>query len=373
MTRHSTCKADDAQAPATDASDPFAARWDDDALIVERPGASNGRTVLFVGFASRPRTLEGWLKGRFGGHHLWGAIELARAGYRIVMPDVEPRSSKLAMHLLSDRGAVLRWARRLGPDDIVYCNHNVMWWVPIMRRLGRVRAKLVALLYAAEPLPLAGAYRGIIGMTRIALDHALRLNRDAVCAHIPWGVELTDHHHSVRPYEPRWGLSCGVTGRDFEVVRQAYHELREPLRICARGARLGDMPGCIQIISDFVSPQDLIGDLYRQAAYVLIALQADPAKREAIGCTNLLEAMALGRPVIKTRTGSLDDDIDVEGEGIGLYVETGDAEGLKQAVRRIIDRPDDAEAMGRRGRALCERQYNMDRFGKELTEFLEAL
>jgi len=89
-------------------------------------------------------------------------------------------------------------------------------------------------------------------------------------------------------------------------------------------------------------------------------------REEALGLTSLLEAMALARPVVLTRTPGLQELLDVEQEGVGLYVEPGDARGLRAAVQRLVDDPDGAAAMGRRGRALVERHYQLDRMAAEL-------
>ena len=39
----------------------------------------------------------------------------------------------------------------------------------------------------------------------------------------------------------------------------------------------------------------------------------------------------------------------------------------------VLDAPRRAEAMGRAGRKLCERYYNIERFGMSLHEFFEGL
>lgn len=368
------------QAPPAQATlahaDDLSMRWEDGALHLTCPGvAPNGRTVLFLSDHGGPSSLEGWKICGFGGHGLWGCIELARMGYRIVMPRVGHWGrGRIAKHLATDLRAAWVHARRLGPNDLVYCVHNVLWWTPLLSRLGQVKAKLVAMLFAKEPLPMASRFAGVIGMTRVATEHAKANYPKAATAHIQWAVELSDHHHRALPYDGRWGLACGVTGRDYPTVARAFEgHSGLPLRVCARGRDVGPMPAAVQPVTQNLSPEELVNDLYAGAAYNLIPLPPDPGNREALGCKNLLEAMALARPVIKTRTGAVDVDLDIEEAGVGLLVPPGDAEAMRRAVETLEADPAMAAAMGLRGRALCESFYNMPRFAAELHGFFNAL
>ena len=120
-------------------------------------------------------------------------------------------------------------------------------------------------------------------------------------------------------------------------------------------------------------PEELTQVLYRFANVVLLTLLPDPNMREAVGYTNLLEAMAMGRPVIKTRTGAIDEDINVEQLGIGLYVDPRNEVSLKRAVTELFYAPEHAMELGKKGRQLAEQYYNMERFGGDLHNFFESL
>jgi glycosyltransferase involved in cell wall biosynthesis len=71
----------------------------------------------------------------------------------------------------------------------------------------------------------------------------------------------------------------------------------------------------------------------------------------------LLEAMAVGLPVVATRiSGS--EDVVVVGES-GLLVPPGDAEALAEAIVSILSDPVRAAAMGQRGRQLVEQRCEL--------------
>lgn len=73
----------------------------------------------------------------------------------------------------------------------------------------------------------------------------------------------------------------------------------------------------------------------------------------------LLMALSYSRPVVATRVGGLPEVIQ-DGE-TGHLVPPGDPEGLAQAIGRVLDDPQTAQAMGQRGRALVQERYSWTR------------
>jgi glycosyltransferase involved in cell wall biosynthesis len=88
------------------------------------------------------------------------------------------------------------------------------------------------------------------------------------------------------------------------------------------------------------------------------------------GVTAILEAMAMGRAVICSRTPG-QTDVVIEGE-TGLYVPPGDAAALRAAIEHLLAHPDVAERMGRAGRALVERDMSLDRYAERLKQHVET-
>ena len=62
---------------------------------------------------------------------------------------------------------------------------------------------------------------------------------------------------------------------------------------------------------------------------------------------SVLESLALGLPTIGTKIRGTQDLL---ADGCGLLVEVGDVAGLAQAMAQMLDRPDEASAIARRGR-----------------------
>ena len=102
-------------------------------------------------------------------------------------------------------------------------------------------------------------------------------------------------------------------------------------------------------------------------------MKNDPTQYTANGFTNLIEAMAVGQPVIVTRTGALPGELDVEKAGCGLHVPPDDPEALADAIKSLAKDPQRAKAMGDRGRSLAETHYNLVRYANDLHRFFESL
>ena len=239
------------------------------------------------------------------------------------------------------------------------------------------RCRIVSLLFAREPLALAGQHSGIIALTRAAADHARQIAPHVKVAQLGWGADLSVFPRL--PYDPQWFLSCGRTLRDHETLCAAAHLSGRLTRVIS--SRLPSAlawPKSAQLLTggtsdDVVSYSDLLNQLYASCAASLIVLKRDPAEHTGVGMTNLIEAMAMARPVIVTRTGALPSEIDVEQIGCGLHVPPNDPRALADAIDYIATHRSEAVAMGERGRAACEARYNIERYARDLHQFFSSL
>lgn len=77
------------------------------------------------------------------------------------------------------------------------------------------------------------------------------------------------------------------------------------------------------------------------------------------GCSNvILEAMAMGKPVVASAVGG-NRELVVHGE-TGLLVEYGSVSALEGAILELVADPGRAAAMGRAGRLRAEAQFSLD-------------
>src|ERR1019366_5413789 len=83
-------------------------------------------------------------------------------------------------------------------------------------------------------------------------------------------------------------------------------------------------------------------ELYARSRFVVVPLQRSDTDN---GVTVILEAMAMGKPVICSRTRG---QVDVINDGVtGLFVPVGDVKALRAAMLELWNDPDRASEMGR--------------------------
>ena len=108
-------------------------------------------------------------------------------------------------------------------------------------------------------------------------------------------------------------------------------------------------------------------ELYAASEFVVMPLY--PVDFQA-GVTAILEAMAMGKAVICTRTPGQTDVI-VEGEN-GLYVEPNDPITLRSAIQRLLHHPEEANRLGRNGRKRIEEEMSLERYVGKLVKRMES-
>ena len=86
------------------------------------------------------------------------------------------------------------------------------------------------------------------------------------------------------------------------------------------------------------------------------------------GVTTILEAMAMGKAVIATRTTGQTDVI-TDGEN-GLTVPPGSAEAWRQAISRLRDDNELCECLGRNARRWVEEHATLDLWVARISEAL---
>jgi glycosyltransferase involved in cell wall biosynthesis len=112
---------------------------------------------------------------------------------------------------------------------------------------------------------------------------------------------------------------------------------------------------------------------YREDVEAIIAasdLLVMPSLREGFG-DPIIEAMALGRPVIASRVGGM-VEIVRDGE-TGLLVPPGDPGALAQAIVHLLRDPQARERMGLHGQRVALRQFSVERLADGLAKLYNEL
>ena len=187
--------------------------------------------------------------------------------------------------------------------------------------------------------------------------------------YMPWGADLKFYPKpSCDPKPEGYILSIGATRRDFKTLVEAAKNSDRQFIICTpqeSGLAQGELPHNVTLREKSFISFDETFELYRKCLAVAIPLDLPEDYRGTqIGITSLLEAMAMGRPVIMTRHPLM--DINIQEERIGHWTRSKDSNSWIEAINSISSDTDQMAAMGQRGRMLCENRYNTARYGKDL-------
>jgi len=114
-------------------------------------------------------------------------------------------------------------------------------------------------------------------------------------------------------------------------------------------------------------PATELRDLYARSRFVVVPLVASDTDN---GITVILEAMAMGKPVICSRTRG---QVDAIQDGVtGIFVPVGDADALRSAMLALWNDPARASDMGRAARAYVEKHHTIEKFTRDVKAAIDA-
>ena len=331
---------------------------------------------------------EEWKDFRFPGHILYGLPLLENYGIHSVMHRYKAFASRWKLMLYTTKEILFCKE----PYEVLYgTSFRGLELIIFLRALGLYRKPVVvwhhtALRKSSNPLKEAISrffYRGI--------DHMFLFSRkliqDSIATHkvpthklelIHWGPDLAFYDHLLKelPLQPRAGyISTGKENRDLKTMLEAFSQTGEDLEVfiaeeCGNlnYKQIADsltLTNNIHIhYTEGVIPYELAKKVARKKVIVICCLDFP----YTVGLTTLVEAYALGIPVICSKNPNF--EIDIEKEGIGIAVEYGDVEGWVKAINYLHTHPEEVERMGRNARKLGEERFNLTIFSKEIAERL---
>lgn len=193
---------------------------------------------------------------------------------------------------------------------------------------------------------------------------------------LPWGPELDSALYRAGD-ESLGVLSAGKSNRDLPTLVQALARSGDEAVVYDPAEHISDPPSNVQLVRPGLSAEDpdspgvylatkVIGDIARSSIVAIPALQPN----RLTGLTEMNDALALGKPMIVTRSPFL--PFDIEKSGCGIFVDPGDVEGWVAALNRLRD-DELRKEMGQRGREFAEKSWNYSLWGDGLRTFLEQI
>lgn len=157
--------------------------------------------------------------------------------------------------------------------------------------------------------------------------------------------------------------AVGWEARDYATLARAIEGLHVEVAVVVGStvpviARLEEMLGS-RVPENLTVRQGLswqeLRRLYAESRFVVVPMHDVEFNA---GVTAMKEAMAMRKALVVSRTRGQMDFMQHEREG--LFVPPGDVGALRAAIRRLLDHPEQAAEMGRRGRALVEECFGLD-------------
>jgi glycosyltransferase involved in cell wall biosynthesis len=93
------------------------------------------------------------------------------------------------------------------------------------------------------------------------------------------------------------------------------------------------------------------------------------ASWDETGPLTVIEAMALGKPILSTKVGVVGENLIAEQDA--LFVEPGDAVGLAATIQRLVNDPELVRRLAANARKAYEKYFGIERFGAGFLALLE--
>lgn len=171
------------------------------------------------------------------------------------------------------------------------------------------------------------------------------------------------------PAEEPFAVAAGRTFRDYPTLLAAAADgLTVPVSIVAGrdSVRPEDVPAAVTVRYD-IPLTELIALMARASIVVLPLTEREISTGQSV----LLEAMAMGKPVVVTRVNGTVDY--VEHMRTGLLVPPGDPAALRAAINQLAADPALRRRLGAAGRAEVLRTHLPDHYAQGVARVLEGL
>lgn len=165
--------------------------------------------------------------------------------------------------------------------------------------------------------------------------------------------------------------SAGRASRDYATLVEACHDLDVDVKIAADSLWFREKLNIdVEQLPERIEARSYgnlvaLRHLYAESLFVVV-----PVLNVAYsaGFTVILEAMAMGKPVIVSRIEQKDDFV-IEGYN-GLYVTPGDPAELNEKIRYLLDHPEEVARMGQNARKTVEEHYTLEHYLERMKKAL---
>lgn len=195
---------------------------------------------------------------------------------------------------------------------------------------------------------------------------------------LPWGVDLNFYNEEIRDKDYNdtpYFISTGMENRDFKTLIKGallsgcLTEIFIPKNCDVKEIQTNDLVH-INYISQKNETIKALAKKVNHCYAVIITLQSNCCDY-CVGLTTMLEAMALGKPIIVTKNPY--HPIDVKELGVGIAIEPDSPEQLSNAIKFLNDNPEIAKEMGQKGQKIAKEKYNIEVCSNKIYSYIMTL
>ncbi len=320
-------------------------------------------------------------KGDFSSQLLYGAIELEKKGLTIAYYS---QSKKGLMGLIRD----IIHLKKEKSDFLFFPYLNGIFYIllAIAKKTGFLKhEKLIGILHFTPSITnknrlyiksIYKVFNKVYFHSPKNMEECIKLNivNRSQAEILYWGTDLS-YLDGLQQNEKEKGtfISTGLENRDYKTLIDAFSSLPPHLHldiyVYAQKRLQERKTGNIHI--NHILPENsnqYDTALKTKAAQCVVVPINETGLKYCTGHTSIVEAMALGKPVIVTDNPY--HPIDVEKESIGIKVKPYDIESWKQAILYASTHKAEMIEMGKRGRRLAESTYNINNCAEQIYSYI---
>jgi glycosyltransferase involved in cell wall biosynthesis len=259
----------------------------------------------------------------------------------------------------------------LAPDGVCErCKGGKLYNVVLNKCIGNSTAMSAVIMLEAVLHKMLGSYRRCVDCfivpSRFFIDKFTEWGMPrSLFRHVPNFVDISRYTPSYESGRPFLYFGRIVRQKGLATLLRAAAQARAPLLIAGTGPDLDAMQAlAAQLQCDATFLGHLGGEELRQAIQSARAVVL-PSESYENAPVSVLEAYAMGKPVIGARIGGIPELIRENETGIGFA--SGDVQSLVTALRDLSDRTDSQLIeMGRAGRQWVEQEFTVARYQQRI-------
>jgi glycosyltransferase involved in cell wall biosynthesis len=343
--------------------------------------------------------MHNWANKRYRGDLLYGLTHFERNNLGFIFPRFKEYRSIEASSWIPNMLDILRDKREY---DIVYTPYyEGLQALIYLRAFGLFRKRIV--VWSHYPIEKSGSFlrSGLFKVFLKGIDKFIFTNKKAQTesiqsglvsenktAVLDWGADLNFFNNilneiSGQEYEDVRFISTGKDHRDFETLVNAFKglslkldlylvekELYEKYKDVAENILVHFIEPNGSLESSLLSSYTVAKELAKSSVSVICSKPVTDRKL-SFGLTSVIEAIALGKPVVITRNSYLPKRF--EDNNVGLFVNSDDVEDLRKNIIKIGTDSELRKRLGENSRQLALEKYNLEFFTRDLASLFENL